>query len=73
MNSHKASCMLKNETSRSMTCEFLVVAESSKGQLLSAMTDGLIPPFEKQELKVKNPLTGDALKFASGEANCRYL
>lgn len=73
MNSQKASCFLKNETSKSMTCEFLVVAESNKGQLMSAVADGLIPPFEEQELKVKNPLTGDSFKFASGEASCRYL
>lgn len=71
---NSASCGLKNNTSHVLSCEFLVVGETVKGQLVSNIKNSIVLPFDNAEMEITSDVaSGDHLKFANGEANCHKL
>lgn len=74
MQTDSASCFVVNDSSKIMRCEFLVVGESYNGKIMTALKEGLVLPFEKEQLNItaENKVK-DQMRYANGEAHCRYL
>jgi hypothetical protein len=71
---NSASCGLKNPTASVLACEFLVVGETVKGELITNIKNNIILPYDNAEVEISSDVSNaDHIKYASGEANCTKL
>jgi len=71
---NRALCGLKNSTNHVMSCEFLVVGETSTGKLLSQTKNSIVQPDDNELLElIADNSAKDSIKYASGEAVCTKL
>ncbi len=68
-----ANCAISNSSTKVMSCEFLVVGETIKGELITSTKIDMVLPFERQEVLITIKGVWDHLVFVNGEATCKNL